>query len=463
MPTQNKTDESDSRLNALLKNIIRLGHETFSKGDLQAASVHILNNSRLVLKYDRASILNFENGKAKVIAVSNQNEINNNSEFTLEIINLVKSLQNYDKIVVLPDEIETVFENKTNLTESFDYFKQNKEKVVVVPLLKPDNEKNNEKFFWIIEFFSEFQNSSLNVINLLSLHYREAIWFYSIERKSILSEIFKHKKYFSLKKVIIYLVIILFFISFFRISQNVVADFELVPYDEVVEYAPFTGIIENVNFRNGQKVEMGESVFQYDTQELSYKLMEAKTQYAEISAELDWIKQQSFSDQRQLGKVKVLALQQDVKKIEIEKNQWYLDHANIKAKISGILSINDSEKWKGKAVKPGDELFEIVPSGKINAEVMLDENNASVLSYNSNITLYLHSLPEVPISGEILSISPKPMLTKTGLFCYIIKMKLNQVKPGFIVGMRGIARVSGDKVSIGYYLFKNILLWWRKI
>ena len=446
-----------------LKAVLRLGHESFNKGDLHSAAAHILNNTRSIVKYDRACLVNVTEKRAKVIAISTQSEVKHNSEYCIEVTELVKGLNKIDKLTLLTsEELKTL--NVTSDTKiAFDYFEKNGEKVIVVPFIKPGINDSSEKVFWVIEYFNEIPETSFNIIHLLSLHYRESIWYYSIDRENILSKLFHRKKYFSPGRVILYLLVIFVVVSFFRISQNVVADFELVPFDEVTEYAPYDGMIESVNFKNGENVKKGDLILQYDTRELSYNLMETETKYEEIAAELDWVKQQSFDNKNQLGRVKILALQLKANKIEIDKTKWFLENALIAADISGVLVLNESEKWEGKAVKVGDQLFEIVPPKKINAEVMLNEINASVIGDSTKITLYLHSSPETPVYGKILSISPKPMLTKTGQFCYIIELKLDEIKPNFIVGMRGIARVKGEKVSIAYYLFKNIVLWWRKI
>jgi multidrug resistance efflux pump len=460
---RNSIPETDLKASEILKIILRLGHESFRKGDLISAAVHMLNNSRIVLKYDRTSLVNIKGKFSRIIATSNQSEVNHNSEYSTELLTLTKGLSNIDKTTVLDTKTVSEITSDAGTITSFEYFSRNNITAVLVPLPRPDSSEHDQKFFWIIEFFGNFNQNNLNLIHLLSLHYSESIWYYSMNRENILAKLLNKRKHFSPKRILLYIILIFIVASFFKVSQNVVADFELIPHDETIEYAPYSGTVDKVMYRNGQKINKGEVILQYDTQELYYKLMESKTRYDEISAELDWIKQKSFSDKSQLGRVKVLALKQQAQKIEIEKNQWYLDKAKIKADISGTLVLNDSEKWEGKAVKAGEELFEIVPPKKINAEVQLNENNASVLGDKTQISLYLHSQPESPLNGKIISVSPKPMLTKTGQFCYIIKMRLNKIEPGFIVGMRGVARVSGEKVSIGYYLFKSLVLWWRKI
>ena len=35
--------------------------------------------------------------------------------------------------------------------------------------------------------------------------------------------------------------------------------------------------------------------------------------------------------------------------------------------------------------------------------------------------------------------------------------------PGLRFGMRGVARVTGEKVKLGYYLFRSLVLWYRGV
>ena len=452
-----------NKLNAVTT-VLRLGHEAFTKENLFSAALHILNNTRLLIKYDRACLVDMRTDKPSIIAVSDQSEVKHTSEYCINMRRMLSPLKNISEQTLI--DINTLKQNSASpdTLKAFEYFSKLKENIILLPLLRPeDTDKNEGSVFWVVEFFNDYDKNCLNILSLLAQHYREAIWYFLKTGNSFIPNLFKRKKHFTFVKIIVYLLIILAFVSFFRISQNVAATFELIPLDETIEYAPYSGIISDANFKNGAYVKIGETILTYDTQELTYNLADAESTHNEIRAELDWVKQKSFSDKKELGKAKILGMKKQKEKIEIQKIKWYLSKADIKAKISGILILNDSEKWAGKAVRAGDKLFEVVSPRKLYAEVMLNEADAAVLCDSTTITLYLHSSPETPISGKILSISPKPMLTKTGQFCYIIKLELSNIKPSYIVGMRGIARVSGTRVSIGYYLFKNIVLWWRKI
>jgi hypothetical protein len=63
----------------------------------------------------------------------------------------------------------------------------------------------------------------------------------------------------------------------------------------------------------------------------------------------------------------------------------------------------------------------------------------------------------------MISVSPKPVLTEKKVFCYLIRLKMLNYPAGIICGQRGIARISGPRIRLGYYLFRNIVLWWRRV
>ena len=141
--------------------------------------------------------------------------------------------------------------------------------------------------------------------------------------------------------------------------------------------------------------------------------------------------------------------------------RWYLERSRILSGRSGVFVVEDEERWEGKAVRAGELLCEVYDPSRIIAKVLVNEKDASVLEKGMGISLYLHTRPESALEVvKVLGVSPKPVLQKNGQFCYIVKVELASRELKF--GMRGVARVSGPVVSLGNYLFRNLVLWWRR-
>ena len=442
----------DAKLKTVF-NIVGLGHDAF-KETLDATVVHILNNTRSLIKYDRSTLIDMSN--LRILGVCNQHSTSQSSEYAMNIKKVAKLFINNKSIkYVTPEEIAKLNADSSTL-KALKYFEDQKDNILLIPLIKPHEDK---QYLWVVEFFQPMDKNSIHVLSLLSKHYSEALWYHD-KPTNIIKNIIKNKKYFSPFKVLGYLTILFIIVCFFKISQNVSSTFELIPEEKLIEYAPYDGRIERVNFKDGDSVKTGDSILQYDIKGMMFDMNSARNKYNEITAELSWVKQKSFSEHTELGKIKILDLKKNNEQIAIDKLQWFLSKSDMLAKMDGVLVLNDIDELEGKMVSEGEPLFEIVTSKNLQAEVYINESDASVLTKNTKITLYLHSRPETPIRGKIISISPKPMLTKTNQFCYIVKVGINTQGR---VGMRGVARVSGNNVFIGYYLFKNLVLWWRKL
>lgn len=135
----------------------------------------------------------------------------------------------------------------------------------------------------------------------------------------------------------------------------------------------------------------------------------------------------------------------------------------IKAPADGILSLTDgrAELLAGKSIRTGDKIFEILGGEGTIAEILVSERDGSVLYKDMSVELFLYTAPEKAIPVKILDVSHYPELTEQKMYCYKIRTELPEDKKDLRLGMRGIAKISGGNVSLGYYLFKSIVLYFR--
>ncbi|WP_024952987.1 HlyD family secretion protein [Cobetia crustatorum] len=92
---------------------------------------------------------------------------------------------------------------------------------------------------------------------------------------------------------------------------------------------------------------------------------------------------------------------------------------------------------------------------KVNIELPVDD--ALVLSKGAPITLFLDSRPLSPIEGEVERVSYKPIINGRDQLIYHVSATLEE-SPDFLrIGLRGTARISGDRVPLAYYLFRRPL------
>ncbi len=449
----------------VLSGVLRLGHEAFRRKGTSAIGWHIVNNSRLVVRFDRSALLDMRSGSPKITSLMGEADAGNNTEYGLSLQRLFAGFSDLSARTEVTEQLLEERKASGSSLEAFHYLSESSKIIYVVPLREPDSKESSGRLFlWVIEFSEGCAPGFDSVIQLLAESYNEAIWGSINYKKKLFGKIFNTNKLLSPAKIALGLLILfLLALVFKNVSQNVAADFEVVPLDKEICYAPYDGVITNVQVKNGSFVKKDQELMEYKTEELEFRLSDAQKSYDETSAKLDLVRSEAFTDPAKLGESKLLKLSKEKELVNIEKMKWYLARSKILAQREGIFVIEDEERWEGKAVRAGDELCEIYGPGQMIAKVLINEKDASVIDEKDmNISLYLHTKPESPLKqSEVIFISPKPILQKNGQFCYEVKVKLAQ--KGLIFGMRGVARVSGPEVKLGYYLFRNLVLWWRRL
>ena len=455
------------KLNALSA-VIRLGHESFTRTELADWAAHVVNNSVLALPYNRAALADLRSGTARVIAVSGAPQVNSTSEYVIEVQRLFQSCRRVEAITALTPEKMTELGIDRNGMEAREYLAASAKAIFLVPL-RPTGLPPEEPtpFFYLVEF-DDGESASIApaMLALLRESYQESLAHVLNRRRlPLVRRVIDRRKWFRPSRVLLYLLVLFVLASVLvRVPQTVSAEFSVVPETELISYAPFEGVIAECRFRSGDRVKQGEEVVVFDTEERTFNLNAARNEFAHVSAQLELIARQSFSDPAKRGQVRLLELQKEKAAIEIARNQWYLEQSVIRAAADGVIDLGEEEKLEGRAVRPGERLFELLGDGKLVAEIELDERNASVLREDCTLALYLHTRPESPLPGRLISISPKPVLTAKRTYCYVLRAELSDpASTELFYGMRGIARVAGPRVSLGYYLFRHLVLWFRQL
>lgn len=465
MKPNGKTSDAERRLK-LMSMVARLGHEAFAKGGVDAVVHHILNNSRSLAPYDQSCLIDFRSSRPVIAGVMGQSKVNGNSEYCVNIRRLVSSLRGLESPIILTadalDNHGAPEEAKRVLTENFG-----EDQIMVLPLRHPDA-RHGETFLWLVHVRNQSAplDAVLNLFHLLARHYAEALW-YRLERGGPLR---RAVKVGPLRRVLsprtaLAVLLAAFIVALFvhRVPLKAVSRFEIVPESKEIVYAPYGGTIAEVDAVSGERVISGDVLLKYDTEEILYDKAFAQKRLAEILAELDLAKTQSFRDVEMRGRIKILDLRRQQQENKIEKNQWFLDKSVVRATAAGTVLIDDKDVLIGKKIEAGDKLCEILSNDNPLAEIRLNEKDAIVLGDTLSVALYPHVAPETKVQTKVISISPVPFLSEHGAFCYRIKLKPLNDRDKLFNGMRGVANLHGKKVSLGYYLFRSLLVWWRKL
>jgi multidrug resistance efflux pump len=448
----------------VLSGILQLGHESFRKIGIDALAIHIVNNSRSIVPFDRSSLIDARSASPHLLAVTGQPEVNRHSDYGAAIRTLAGAFHSLDKPTVVTEE---VLRGINAGTAAFEAFKSIRGKdgyeLHLVPLRAPGEAPcRGQLFIWALEFFTTPSPVHVGLLALLGQHYGESLWYAAARRRIPMTRIFGYHRITPMRVFLALLLIFTIALGVVRLRQGVAADFEIVPVEKTILYAPYSGIIESALAENGATVAANDLIIRYDAREIAFKKLELEKQLAETEAERLMAEQKAFIDPESKGKAKLLSIEKERKQVEIDRAAWYLARSEVRATRAGILLIPPKEELAGRSIQAGERLFEIFPQGKMIAEIMVSETDASILASHPSLTLYLHASPDQAITATAIDVSPRPVLSDQRQYCYRVKASLAKPPANMICGMRGVARLHGEKVSLGYYLFRHAILWWRR-
>jgi len=442
-------EDFSARLKALAF-IIKFGHDLFSAKTFDDAAANVVNNSHSMLNFRTATLLESNGRTSRVIAQFGQPTVNPHARLAVKQRKLAESL--------VFDEDAVVVTANNGLDEELA---QNDAVYYALRLPPPPNSDNTPLFFiWLLEYEKEIPPFIPNTAKLLANSAAEALFYHRLTKRRFWA------LRGSLPKLCFWTVVLcaVAALMFIRGPERITAEFTLQAPNVTGAYAMYDGIVATCLKPDGAPVQKGDVIIEFDVSQLKYRLGTAMSQLRETEAELALEEQSAFSDQSRLARVKLLEARRDTAKVSVDEAQWYLQNARVLAPADGflVLSGGHAELFAGRAVKTGDKLFEVHGGEGMLADIPINEQNSSILRQSPTLALFLHTSPENALECEIVDVAHYPELTEQKTYCYHIQARLTGKQDGLRYGMRGIAKLSAGDYSLGYRLFKNVILYTRR-
>ena len=448
---------ADPRVTALGL-IIKLTDDVFKAPDFDTAASLTVNSSHSLLRFKSAVLVEVGGEKSQVIAQYGQTELYPHTEQA--------QLQK-----VLAQHLD-FSENKTHLlTQDYLAEMEGKGADALAQLLDGNDPILAFKmeppafigdpgfyFVWMLEYSGDIPEYAKNSSSVLARNFAQALFARRCCGKMAKLRTAKWSKW-SIRAAIASVLLILMFIP---VRERLNAEFVLKAPEITSAYAWFDGPIARALKQDGDPVKKGEVILRYDLNLLNFKLANARNQLAEAEKEYDLESRASFVDREKLGKVKLLEARLNTAAVAVREAQWYLNHSEIKAPADGLLILANgrAEQIENKAVRTGDKLFDIYGGEGIIAEIQVNERESSILAGKLKATLFPYTSPESGLRTEIISVRKIPELTEQRVYCYTVKARVLDGS-GMRYGMRGIAKLEGEKIPMWYYLFRSLVVYMR--
>ncbi|MDO7900121.1 efflux RND transporter periplasmic adaptor subunit [Pseudomonas citrulli] len=239
------------------------------------------------------------------------------------------------------------------------------------------------------------------------------------------------------------------------VRQSVLAPAEVVPLGGQVVAAPLDGVIAEFLVKPNQAVKQGDLLLRFEGTSLKAQADVAERALGVAEAELKANSQRSFADAESSSKIDLLAARVEQKRAERNYALELLKRSEVRAERDGIAVFADAERWLGKPVQTGERLMEIADPNQAELRIELAVGDAIALEPGAQVALFLDSDPLQRHLAWLERSAYEAQPTAAGQLAYRLDARFDGTAPR--IGLRGTAKVFGDRAPLALYLLRRPL------
>lgn len=246
----------------------------------------------------------------------------------------------------------------------------------------------------------------------------------------------------------------------FPVRQTVLAPAEVVPLGGRVVTAPLDGVIAEFMVKPNQPVKKNDLLVRFDNTVQKAQADVAARALGVAQAELHTGAQRAFQDADSKSRLDLLAATVEQKRAELAYASDLLQRSEVRAERDGIAVFADAERLTGKPVRTGERLMALADPQQAELKIELDVGDAIEFPAGAAVALFPDSDPLTRYDARLERVAYEAAPTPGGALAYRLDARFTDRAPR--IGLRGTARVAGEKVALGVYLFRRPVAALRK-
>jgi len=253
--------------------------------------------------------------------------------------------------------------------------------------------------------------------------------------------------------------VMMILLAFLPVQQSVIATGEISAKAPAIVASGLNGVIKDILVAPNESVTAGQTLVRYDDTDLSLQQNTLREELSLARERLRKARQQNLTNGRtdQNNRFADLQTQVELKTIELAFIEKMMSRLEIKAASNGVALFSRAEDWVGRSVVTGEKIMEIADSSDQQFEIWVAASDAIDLPVGSLVKFFPDAFPLRSLKGSIESTSFYATQITPETLAYRVLAKLEKQDERVRLGMKGTFRLYGDRVSLGYYLFRKPL------
>lgn len=238
------------------------------------------------------------------------------------------------------------------------------------------------------------------------------------------------------------------------IRQFVIAPAEVISLDSTAVTSPVEGIVAELAAKPNQPVKKGDVLIRLDDTSIRNRL-ELARQGLEVSrAEYLAGAHRAFVSTEKTAEAGVLKGRINERLAEVAFLEEQLQMLEIRAVRDGIAVYGQENDWIGKPVSAGQRIMELADSTQVGVNAWVPVADAINMNAGQDIHVLLYADPLSPMTATVEQASYQATKSPDGVAAYRVRATLppqDKVR----LGLRGSAKINGDWVVLGYFIFRR--------
>ena len=244
-----------------------------------------------------------------------------------------------------------------------------------------------------------------------------------------------------------FIVVAFFLLSVFPMHLTTLAPAEVVAYQPEIIKAPIDGVIDEITVAPNTEVGPGSLL--------------ARLNNHNLRAVYDDIAQKTLLAERRISNTKGKRVSEELRS-ELEESRSRMESAekrllqtDIRAETSGIAIVKAPSEWIGRPVKAGEKILEIANPREVELVLEIPAEDADLISQNSKVRIFLDRKPFNPLTANVIDSSVVPKKNKSNETYYKFRARFDEGVPPPPIGLRGVARIYGERSSLLFFIFRE--------
>ena len=244
-------------------------------------------------------------------------------------------------------------------------------------------------------------------------------------------------------------------LSVVPVPQSVIANAEVTARTPDVVAAGLNGVIEEILVRPNETVSKGQLLIRFDDTDLSHRKNTLQQELALAEERLRKARQKTLNSTQERSEFAELASQIKLKQLELVYVNESIERLELRAGTDGVALYSRQQDWMGRSVATGEKIMEIAAATDNQFEIWVAANDAIDLDEGGKIKFFPDASPLEPVAGAVDSVGFFASQAATGELAYRVVAEPADNENTLRLGMKGTARLYGDKVSLAYHVLRK--------